>query len=341
MKKTSENFQTLYRKYRPQKFSEILGQENIISALENNIKKNEVSHAYLFSGSRGTGKTTTARIFASELKISPSDIYEIDAASNRGIAEIREVRDSVSTLPVESEKKIYIIDEAHMLTKEASNAILKTLEEPPSHVLFILATTEKQRILPTILSRCQVFDFKKAEIKELVFLIKNISKKENREIDEKSALLIAKKGAGSFRDTLSYLQTIFSVFHKKIEYENFIKTFSISQNNLEDDFLKALNEESKENAFRIYENFITSGGRIGFFTEELLKKIRVKLLKGNDFGDDFYYKLNYTTEELQNLESLKNINSKHLKDFLELSESLKNSENPNLYFEIFLYKTFG
>src|SRR3989344_4156987 len=151
----------LYRKYRPTKFEDVIGQTHIISVLENEIKADRVSHAYLFSGSRGTGKTSVARIFASTLGVNPEDIYEIDAASNRGIDDIRAIRESVHTLPYSSKYKIYIVDEVHMLTKEAFNALLKTLEEPPAHVIFILATTEPHKLLDTVISRCEHFTFKR------------------------------------------------------------------------------------------------------------------------------------------------------------------------------------
>jgi DNA polymerase III, gamma/tau subunits len=147
----------LYRKHRPQSFKEVRNQDHIVSVLEGAIEKGEIPHALLFSGTRGTGKTTLARIFARELGVKDSDLYEIDAASNRGIDDIRELREAVHTVPYESPYKVYIIDEVHMLTKEAFNALLKTLEEPPSHVVFMLATTEEEKLLDTILSRCQVF----------------------------------------------------------------------------------------------------------------------------------------------------------------------------------------
>ena len=151
----------LYRKYRPQSFKEVLGQEHVVEALEGAIRLGRVAHAYLFSGSRGTGKTSVARILAKALGTSETDLYEIDAASNRGIDDIRLLRDGVSAVPFESKRKVYIIDEVHMLTKEAFNALLKTLEEPPPHVIFILATTELEKVPETIISRCQTFSFKR------------------------------------------------------------------------------------------------------------------------------------------------------------------------------------
>ena len=151
----------LYRKYRPQTFKEVLGQDHIVKVLQSSIELDKIAHAYIFSGSRGTGKTSVARIFAKELGTSANDITEIDAASNTGVDDIRALNESVNTIPFESKYKIYILDEAHMLSKSAWNALLKTLEEPPKHVIFILATTEFEKIPETVVSRCQTFSFRK------------------------------------------------------------------------------------------------------------------------------------------------------------------------------------
>lgn len=208
--------QVLYRKYRPNDWKEVEGQEHIVSVLDQSIADANFSHAYLFTGSRGTGKTSVARIFARALGTNPEDIMEIDAASNRGIDDIRALREAVRVLPFSSAFKIYIIDEVHMLTKEAFNALLKTLEEPPMHVIFILATTEIDKVPETILSRCQVFSFRKPSEKMLVERIMAIAKSEHIEIDTDSASLIAFLGDGSFRDTLSILQKVFSAAKGRI-----------------------------------------------------------------------------------------------------------------------------
>ncbi|HEY0979976.1 MAG TPA: DNA polymerase III subunit gamma/tau [Candidatus Paceibacterota bacterium] len=202
--------QVLYRKYRPNDWEQVEGQDHIVSVLSQSIEDRTFSHAYLFTGSRGTGKTSVARIFARALGTNPEDIMEIDAASNRGIDDIRALREAVRVLPFSSAFKIYIIDEVHMLTKEAFNALLKTLEEPPAHVIFILATTELDKVPETIFSRCQVFTFRKPTEKMLVARIEAIAKSEHIEIDADSATLIAFLGGGSFRDTLSILQKVFS-----------------------------------------------------------------------------------------------------------------------------------
>lgn len=206
----SENHTVLYRKYRPQNFDEIYGQEQIVKVLKGSLETGKIGHAYLFSGVRGTGKTTMARIFARSLSCSDNDIIEIDAASNRGIDDIRALREGVNSLPFDSEKKMYIIDEVHMLTKEAFNALLKTLEEPPSHVVFVLATTELHKVLPTIISRCQSFVFKSPTYTVLKEMLQNIVDKEGYTIDVGSLDLIAMLGNGSFRDTQGVLQKLIS-----------------------------------------------------------------------------------------------------------------------------------
>ncbi len=198
----------LYRKYRPTKFKEVKDQDHIVTVLEGAIKKGDIPHAILFTGGRGTGKTTLARIFAHEIGTSEMDLYEIDAASNRGIDDIRELRDAVHTLPYESKYKVYIIDEVHMLTKEAFNALLKTLEEPPEHVVFILATTEVEKLLDTILSRCQVFTLHSPNRAVLAKMVTEVAKKEGFALDPAAADLIAIAADGSFRDAHGVLQKV-------------------------------------------------------------------------------------------------------------------------------------
>lgn len=212
--------EALYRKYRPSKFSEVVGQEHIVKVLEAEAKSGEISHAYLFAGTRGLGKTSIARIFANAIGTSKNDIYEIDAASNTSVEDIRNLNDSVFTLPFESKYKVYILDEVHMLSKSASNALLKTLEEPPAHVVFILATTETHKIPETVLSRCETYTFKKPSQEVLKKLVLNIAKKEEVTLDESSAELIAILGDGSFRDTLGVLQKVLAYSkNKKISEE--------------------------------------------------------------------------------------------------------------------------
>ena len=200
----------LYRKYRPSKFSDVISQDHVVKVLEAEALSGDISHAYLFAGTRGTGKTSVARIFAHSIGTSKNDIYEIDAASNTSVDDIRSLNESVFTLPFESKYKVYILDEVHMLSKSASNALLKTLEEPPAHVVFILATTETHKIPETILSRCEVYTFKKPSQEVLKKHVISVGKKEGSTIEESSAELIALLGDGSFRDTLGILQKILS-----------------------------------------------------------------------------------------------------------------------------------
>jgi DNA polymerase-3 subunit gamma/tau len=229
------------RKYRPQAFDEVIGQSHITTTLENAIAQDRVAHAYIFAGPRGVGKTTTARIFAKALNCekgptadpcnkcpscleiaqgSSLDILEIDGASNRGIDEIRNLRENVKFSPSKGRFKIYIIDEVHMLTMDAFNALLKTLEEPPAHVKFIFATTQAHKVPPTILSRCQRFDFKRISIKDIVDSLKAIAKKESLKVDDDVLILMAKHSDGSMRDAQVVLDQISSFADGRISLEN-------------------------------------------------------------------------------------------------------------------------
>lgn len=237
----------LYRKYRPKSFKEVLGQDHIVKVLESSVDTNKVSHAYLFVGSRGTGKTSVARIFASSIGVSVNDLYEIDAASNRGIEDIKELRDGVRVLPFDSKYKVYIIDEVHMLSKDAWGALLKTLEEPPKHVIFILATTEFHKVPDTIISRCQVFTFKKASDTICKKMLLDVAKKEGFEMDAGSAELLAILADGSFRDALGELQKVLNFSKgKKISRENIEKITGAPKTILVNDFISAIAEKDIE-----------------------------------------------------------------------------------------------
>src|SRR3989338_8420740 len=208
-----------YRKYRPKAFSEAVGQEAAVKILQNAISKKKLAHAYLFSGPRGTGKTTVARILAREAGCAEEDVIEIDAASSRGIDEARELREAVRVLPLRSPYKVYIIDEVHMLTKEAFNALLKTLEEPPEHAIFILATTELHKVLDTIVSRTQHFEFHKISIPDIISELKKICREENIKIEDDAMKLIAFFSDGALRDAESILFQISTLGEKNIKEE--------------------------------------------------------------------------------------------------------------------------
>jgi len=198
----------LYRKYRPQNWDEVIGQEHVVRTLTNALKLNRVSHAYLFSGPRGTGKTTIARLLAKSVGCVDLDLIEIDAASNRGIDEIRQLRDGIKFAPTVGKYKVFIIDEVHQLTKEAFNALLKTLEEPPAHAIFILATTEVHKVPETILSRVQQFAFRRLRVAEIIKKLQKIVEAEKIKIDENAMRLIAAYAGGSYRDAESMLEQL-------------------------------------------------------------------------------------------------------------------------------------
>ena len=235
------SYQALYRKFRPQEFEDVKGQEHIVTTLKNQIKADRIGHAYLFCGTRGTGKPTVAKIFAKAVNCehpvdgspcgecpscraitegSSMNVIEIDAASNNGVDNIRQIREEVTYRPTEGRYKVYIIDEVHMLSIGAFNALLKTLEEPPSYVIFILATTEVHKIPITILSRCQRYDFKRIARTTIVDRLRELMDEEQVEVEDKALRYIAKKGDGSMRDALRLLdQCIAFYFGEKLTYE--------------------------------------------------------------------------------------------------------------------------
>ena len=269
----------LYRAYRPSSFAEVRGQEHVTEVLKAAVAQGKVAHAYLFAGGRGTGKTSMARILAKVLKTSESDIYEMDAASNRGIEEIRELREGVATLPFDSQYKFYIIDEAHALTRDAWGAFLKTLEEPPEHAIFVLATTELDKVPETIISRCQVFQFKKPSHETLKKLILDVAKKEGATLEPQAAELIALMGEESFRDTLSILPKVLTVSSdKKLTEAEVAKVVGAPSSKLINDFLRALGEKKIDEALELFHQAADAGVEPSIFTLLAITKVRAILL---------------------------------------------------------------
>ena len=271
-----DNFIVSARKYRPNTFEDVLGQDSITNTLSNAIKNNQLAQAFLFCGPRGVGKTTCARIFAKEInsfhekekiKDFSFNIFELDAASNNSVDDIRSLTDQVRIPPQTGKFKVYIIDEAHMLSQAAFNSFLKTLEEPPAHAIFILATTEKHKIIPTILSRCQIFDFKRIEIKDIIKKLKEISKEQMIIYEEEALHVIAQKADGALRDALSIFDQIISFCGKEITYKKVIENlniidfeyfFEITNNIIQRNTSECLNilNEILNNGFNAH-NFIT------------------------------------------------------------------------------------
>jgi DNA polymerase-3 subunit gamma/tau len=290
---------TLYRKWRPRRFSEVIGQEPVVRTLSRAIETGRVVHAYLFSGPRGTGKTSTAKVLAMGLNCvqgptpepdgtcdscraiinnSSLDVVEMDAASNRGIDEIRDLRDRVNLAPVAGRMKVYIIDEVHMLTPEAFNALLKMLEEPPEHVVFVLATTEKHKVLPTIISRCQGFDFRRPGVETLVKKLAEIAKAEGIEVEPEALTVVAREGRGSFRDAESLLDQLSSFAEAGITASMVRELLGSVGPEALLETTAALHERRATEALRIVDRLSNEGRDLGQFLGELLSHLRTLML---------------------------------------------------------------
>lgn len=287
----------LYHKYRPQKFEDMMGQDHVKKILTEAIAQGKTVHGYLFAGPRGLGKTTTARLLAKALNCQKGnlcnactscleitegrslDVIEIDAASNRGIDEIRELREKIKFAPNSSKYKVFIIDEVHMLTKEAFNALLKTLEEPPKHAVFVLATTEPHKVPATIISRVQRFDFRRPTIADLAEWIKTVAKKEEVLLDGQAALEIARLAEGSFRDSLTLFEQV--IGEGEINIETVTKTLGLPSHEQIDKLINAMDSDSAA-AIELVNNLYQDGLDFGYLYKELILKMREKMIETAD-----------------------------------------------------------
>ena len=353
-------YQALYRTYRPQLFRDVVGQEVVVKTLQNAIANNKISHAYLFAGPRGTGKTTVARIFAKTLNcenpvlqepcdkcrscyeiadgISP-DVIEIDAASNNGVDEIRDIREKAKFLPSGTKYKIYIIDEVHMLSTGAFNALLKTLEEPPAHVVFILATTEVQKIPSTIASRCQRFEFKALTVSEISKKLRLVCNEENVEITEEALTSIAESAEGALRDALSVLDQAISYSDEKVTIEDVnLVTGSLSYDKVIE-LASSFEERNVTSALEIVHALIESGKEVDKIVSGLLQFYRDMLLYKN-VSSAVYAK--YIFEKPKFKELAEHIDDNRIFYYVEVLSDVQNkikySTAPHIYLEIALIK---
>lgn len=344
-------YTALYRKYRPSNFASVVGQEVVVDILKNSILNNKVSHAYLFTGPRGTGKTSIAKILAhavnclnfngdicgecevcKNLEINDSDIIEIDAASNNGVDEIRTLRDNVKLLPSFCKYKIYIIDEVHMLSTGAFNALLKTLEEPPSHVIFILATTEPNKIPLTILSRCQRFDFNKISNEKLVSRLLYIATQEGKIVDKSILEYIAEISDGGLRDAINLLDQVISLPQESVTLEEIDRLSGrISQNTLFE-LLNAISTGNYVSILNISDLIYGEGKNYKDIADGMLAIVRdlsINFEVDSYFNKDYSSKLatiNIPFDKLISITSLLN----------ELIKELKNSNDPKMLFDIYM-----
>ena len=353
--------QAIYRKFRPKIFDDVLGQEHVTRTLKNQIMSQNIAHAYLFSGIRGTGKTSTAKIFAravnclnnhegnpcNECEICISildetnmDVIEMDAASNNGVDDIRELRDKVMFLPVKSKYKVYIIDEVHMLSKGAFNALLKTLEEPPEHLLFILATTEPQKIPATILSRCQRFDLKRINADIIVENMKKICNELEIKYEEKALKLIAANSEGAMRDAQSILDRCIS-FNSQVDYDTVINLLGTVNYQVILEAVEAIADKNIVKTMSLVDNILNSGKELTFFLDELIICFRnMLIIKTTNSSDNLMRISEDETNEIKELNKKISVEEivKIIEELSIAQSECKKALNPRVLLETKLIK---
>lgn len=357
------SYTALYRKFRPTSFDEVKGQDHIVQTLKNQINANRIGHAYLFCGTRGTGKTSVAKIFAKVVNCehpvdgspcnecdvckginsgSSMNVIEIDAASNNGVDNIRQIRDEIQYTPSSGKYTVYIIDEVHMLSIGAFNALLKTLEEPPSYVLFILATTEPHKIPITILSRCQRYDFKRISIDTIVNRLAELMEKENIEVEEKALQYVAKAADGSMRDALSLLdQCIAFYLGQKLTYENVLEVLGAVDNEIFSRLTRQIINGDVVSCINLLDEIIMQGRELGQFVNDFIWYLRnLMLIKTSDEASEI---IDASQERIQSLKEEADmvdtdVIMRYIRIFSELAGQIKYSSQKRVLIEIAFIK---
>lgn len=357
------SYQALYRKFRPTEFEDVKGQEHIVTTLKNQIKADRIGHAYLFCGTRGTGKTTVAKIFAKAVNCehpvdgspcgecpycraiadgSSMNVIEIDAASNNGVDNIRQIREEVSYRPTEGKYKVYIIDEVHMLSTGAFNALLKTLEEPPSYVIFILATTEAHKIPITILSRCQRYDFHRISIDTIAARLSDLMQQEKVDVDEKAIRYVAKAGDGSMRDALSLLDQCIA-FHlgETLTYENVLEVLGAVDTEVFSRLLRQIIDKNVAAAISILDELVDEGRELGQLVSDFTWYLRNLLLIQS--SDDMEEVLDMSQDSIDALKEEAKLISpevllRYIRIFSELGNQVRYASQKRIVIEIAIIK---